>query len=87
MQEFKEIVEQYTPLKILDVPQARILMIGQIGAGKSSFFNTINSVLRGYITGQANSGSAEQSLTKVVSCWVFFTLFIKSTETAKCSDL
>jgi len=67
MKELKEAVETYTPLKDLNVPQARILLIGQVGAGKSSFFNTINSIFRGYITGQANSGSAEHSLTTVVS--------------------
>jgi hypothetical protein len=43
------------------------LLVGQVGAGKSSFFNTINSIFRGYITSQACSGNAEHSLTTVVS--------------------
>ena len=63
----KEKIERYKPLKELNVPQARILLVGQVGAGKTSFFNTINSVFRGYITRQACSGNAEHSLTTVVS--------------------
>ena len=69
MNELKEKIVRYKPLKALKVPHARFLMIGQIGAGKSSFFNTINSIFRGYITSQACSGNAEHSLTTVVSKW------------------
>ncbi|XP_076099515.1 interferon-induced protein 44-like [Mytilus galloprovincialis] len=61
----KEKVERYKPLKELNVQQARVLLVGQVGAGKTSFFNTINSVFRGYITRQACSGNAEHSLTTV----------------------
>ncbi|XP_071162520.1 interferon-induced protein 44-like [Mytilus edulis] len=64
-EELKEKVETYKPLKELNVPQARVLLVGQVGAGKTSFFNTINSVFRGYITRQACSGNAEHSLTTV----------------------
>ncbi|XP_072562781.1 interferon-induced protein 44-like [Paramormyrops kingsleyae] len=45
------------------VPQARILLIGQLKAGKSSFFNSINSIFRGNITNQAKAGEMEISLT------------------------
>lgn len=65
MQELKESIETYKPMKELKIPQAKILLIGQVGAGKSSFFNTINSIFRGYITSQACSGNAEHSLTTV----------------------
>ncbi|CAC5368437.1 unnamed protein product [Mytilus coruscus] len=64
-EELKEKVERYKPLKELNVPQARVLLVGQVGAGKTSFFNTINSVFRGYITRQACSGNAEHSLTTI----------------------
>jgi hypothetical protein len=67
LQELKKNIEQYKPLKVLNVDQARVLLVGQVGAGKSSFFNTINSIFRGYITSQACSGNADHSLTTVVS--------------------
>jgi predicted ATPase len=35
MNELKEKIGEYQPLKDLKVPQARFLMIGQVGAGKS----------------------------------------------------
>ncbi|XP_060559569.1 interferon-induced protein 44-like [Ruditapes philippinarum] len=38
-------------------------MTGPVGAGKSSFFNTIDSIYRGRITQRAGSGSSEHSLT------------------------
>ncbi|CAC5394346.1 unnamed protein product [Mytilus coruscus] len=61
----KEKIEQYKPLQELKVPQARLLLVGQVGAGKSSFFNTINSIFREHLTSQACSGNAEHSLTTV----------------------
>ncbi|XP_050406204.1 interferon-induced protein 44-like [Patella vulgata] len=59
----KKLIEDYVPLEDVGVRQARILLIGSVGAGKSSYFNTINSIFRGHVTGQANTGSAEASLT------------------------
>ncbi|XP_008304305.1 interferon-induced protein 44-like, partial [Stegastes partitus] len=45
------------------VSQARVLLVGPVGAGKSSFFNSINSVFRGHVTSQAMSGCSSTSLT------------------------
>ncbi|KAK3580744.1 hypothetical protein CHS0354_023024 [Potamilus streckersoni] len=65
LQQLMEKIENYCPPSVLPVSYAKILMIGPVGAGKSSFFNTINSVFKGRITYQASSGSAEHSLTTV----------------------
>merc|ERR1711892_635869 len=40
-----------------------VLLIGQISAGKSSFYNTIESVFSDYVTTRADAGAVEQSLT------------------------
>ncbi len=51
---------------VSSVKQARILLVGPVGAGKSSFFNSINSVFKGYVSSQANTGTAGTSLTTQV---------------------
>lgn len=55
-------ISEWKP-SVSSVRQARILMVGPVGAGKSSFFNSINSVFKGYVSGQANTGTAGSSLT------------------------
>lgn len=60
-------MEAFSLPRAVKVAQSRILIIGPVGAGKSSFFNTVASVFRGYVsTDQAASGSAEQSITSQV---------------------
>nr|XP_034306975.1 interferon-induced protein 44-like [Crassostrea gigas] len=61
----KEELVDYGPDSKTGVTAANILLIGQIGAGKSSFFNSVNSIFRGKITNKARSGSFEHSLTTV----------------------
>ncbi|XP_067085663.1 interferon-induced protein 44-like [Osmerus mordax] len=60
--ELIESIKQYKPI-ISSVSQIKVLLIGPIGAGKSSFFNSINSIFRGHVTNQALSGSSSTSLT------------------------
>ncbi|XP_022606962.1 interferon-induced protein 44-like [Seriola dumerili] len=48
---------------IKTVHQARVLLVGPVGAGKSSFFNSINSAFRGNMTSQAIAGTAGKSVT------------------------
>ncbi|KAK3610856.1 hypothetical protein CHS0354_039127 [Potamilus streckersoni] len=57
--------ENYEPPDALKLPETRILMVGPVGAGKSSFFNTLNSIFKGRITQRGYTGSAEHSLTTV----------------------
>ncbi|XP_050951333.1 interferon-induced protein 44-like isoform X2 [Labeo rohita] len=56
------LIQNHKPL-MTSVSQVRILMIGPVGAGKSSFFNSINSIFMGRITSKAMSGSTGTSLT------------------------
>ncbi|XP_023810029.1 interferon-induced protein 44-like [Oryzias latipes] len=60
--ELMETIRTYRPLNS-SVTQARVLLIGAVGAGKSSFFNSLNSIFRGHVTSQAISGSCSTSLT------------------------
>ncbi|XP_060578681.1 interferon-induced protein 44-like isoform X2 [Ruditapes philippinarum] len=64
----KQDIENYRPIHDFlssdtRFPRVNILLMGPIGVGKSSFFNTINSIFRGKIFGVARSGSSEHSLT------------------------
>ncbi|CAK6984151.1 interferon-induced protein 44-like [Scomber scombrus] len=60
--ELMESIQFYKPM-VDSVSQIRVLLIGAVGAGKSSFFNSINSVFRGHVTNQATAGSSSTSLT------------------------
>lgn len=62
MNGLKEKIQRYKPKADL-VPHARFLMIGLVQAGKSSCFNTVNSIFRGRITCQASAGLAVHSIT------------------------
>ncbi|XP_030583942.1 interferon-induced protein 44-like [Archocentrus centrarchus] len=64
-QKRKELIESIKSYKppVSSVTKARVLLIGPVGAGKSSFFNSVNSVFRGHVTSQAISGSSTTSLT------------------------
>ncbi|XP_078339733.1 interferon-induced protein 44-like isoform X2 [Crassostrea virginica] len=63
MKEIKENLLAYKPVSEAFVSAANILLLGQIGAGKSSFFNSVNSIFGGKITSKACSGSFEHSVT------------------------
>ncbi|XP_061594809.1 interferon-induced protein 44-like [Cololabis saira] len=54
--ELMESIETYEPTTS-SVSHAQILLIGPVGAGKSSFFNSVKSVFRGYVTNQAISST------------------------------
>uniref|UniRef100_A0A3B3BCW9 Uncharacterized protein n=1 Tax=Oryzias melastigma TaxID=30732 RepID=A0A3B3BCW9_ORYME len=41
---------------------ARILVVGAVGAGKSSFFNSFKSVFRGHVTNQGMAGNLSDGL-------------------------
>ncbi|XP_023930392.1 interferon-induced protein 44-like [Lingula anatina] len=59
---FDELVSFSTPSPA-KVPAARLLLVGSVGAGKSSFFNTVRSVFKGKVRSQAATGTAPHGLT------------------------
>ncbi|XP_073718339.1 interferon-induced protein 44-like [Misgurnus anguillicaudatus] len=61
-EELVKSLKTYKPL-VSSVNRVRILMIGPVGAGKSSFFNSINSIFMGHVTNKAIAGSTSTSLT------------------------
>ncbi|XP_039641301.1 interferon-induced protein 44-like [Perca fluviatilis] len=61
-QQLMKVIQSYKP-DIKTVHEARVLLVGPVGAGKSSFFNSINSAFRGNMTCQAIAGTAGKSVT------------------------
>uniref|UniRef100_A0A8D0GZN7 TLDc domain-containing protein n=1 Tax=Sphenodon punctatus TaxID=8508 RepID=A0A8D0GZN7_SPHPU len=63
--EREKIMEEIRTFKpnLNSVSQFRVLILGPVGAGKSSFFNSVNSVFWGYVTSQAIAGSDHASVT------------------------
>ncbi|XP_066299130.1 interferon-induced protein 44-like [Branchiostoma lanceolatum] len=59
----KQQVAAYKPRSCMSVSQVNVLLVGQVGSGKSSFFNTINSIYKGRVSSQAMAGSQPHSLT------------------------
>ncbi|XP_029004124.1 interferon-induced protein 44 isoform X2 [Betta splendens] len=47
-----------------DVSQARILLLGPVGSGKSSFISSVQSVFGGRVTNRAMVGSSSSSFTR-----------------------
>ncbi|XP_053776880.1 interferon-induced protein 44-like isoform X2 [Desmodus rotundus] len=54
----------YRPSEDL-VSEIRILLLGPVGSGKSSFFNSVKSVFQGHVTRQAAVGSDSTSITEL----------------------
>ncbi|XP_052788184.1 interferon-induced protein 44-like [Mya arenaria] len=65
LQELSQEVESLKPPDDLKIQEFRILLLGPVGSGKSSFCNTVTSVFRGRITQTANCGKAAHSITSV----------------------
>nr|XP_019598916.1 PREDICTED: interferon-induced protein 44-like [Rhinolophus sinicus]XP_019598917.1 PREDICTED: interferon-induced protein 44-like [Rhinolophus sinicus] len=47
------------------VSEIRILLLGPVGSGKSSFFNSVKSIFQGHVTRQATVGSDVTSITEM----------------------
>merc|ERR1712013_261580 len=56
-------VQTHKLCKDAGIKHVNILLVGEISAGKSSFFNSVESVFAGYVTARANSGFDVVSVT------------------------
>ena len=52
------------------IKNINVLLVGEVSSGKSSFFNTVESVFVGYVRARADTGIDERSITKKV--WPHF---------------
>lgn len=59
-----EDLRAYKPYADL-VSKIRILLLGPVGSGKSSFFNSVKSIFHGHVTRQATVGSDITSITEM----------------------
>lgn len=70
-------VGSYKP-RCPEAPEARVLLLGPVGSGKSSFISSVQSVFNGRVTNRAMVGSYSTSFTKKVRLtltpWVRFPL-------------
>ncbi|XP_062604762.1 interferon-induced protein 44-like [Saccostrea cucullata] len=66
-------IEKYTPLAEIgnhsNIPHVNILLLGRISSGKSSFFNTVDSVFKGRLSLRSRAGCASSSLTKSIDIY------------------
>ncbi|XP_072430887.1 interferon-induced protein 44-like [Chiloscyllium punctatum] len=69
-QELLKFIMEYQPYAS-SVSKARVLLIGPVGGGKSSFVNSVNSVLRGHVTNRTLVGSGPRSTTTLYSTYSF----------------
>ncbi|KAL3875306.1 hypothetical protein ACJMK2_038226, partial [Sinanodonta woodiana] len=63
MMDLKKEVRNFIYPSKSEITEANILLLGSVGAGKSSFINTIYSCFRGCYTSVAGSGLTDRSLT------------------------
>ncbi|KAH3776046.1 hypothetical protein DPMN_177459 [Dreissena polymorpha] len=58
-----EEIVAFKPPREMGLSAVRVLMLGPVGSGKSSFYNTINSVFKGRISQGARTGKSAHSIT------------------------
>ncbi|KAJ7993307.1 hypothetical protein DPEC_G00271070 [Dallia pectoralis] len=62
-QTLMDLISSYKPV-CKEETQARVLLLGPVGAGKSSFISSVQSAFKGRVTNRAMVGSSSASFTK-----------------------
>ena len=62
----KKEIQTHFVVEEAKIKNINVLLVGEISSGKSSFFNTVESVFAGYVTTRADTGTDKHSLTKTV---------------------
>ena len=66
--ELKDEIQTYSLTEGAGIDYVNVLLIGEISAGKSSFFNSVESLFTGRVTTRAGVGLSDGSLTTQV--WI-----------------
>ena len=73
----KEEVSDQKPKAVGDVDYFRIILVGQVGAGKSSFFNTVSSIYRCRIVSKARTGGLAGAKSLTTAVWLWYTAYTR----------
>ena len=65
----KEEIQTHELIEKAGIEFINVLLVGECSAGKSSFFNSVQSVFEGFVSSTAEAGQDEGSLTKQVLLW------------------
>ena len=62
----KKEIQTHALIEKAGIEFINVLLVGECSAGKSSFFNSVESVFTGHVTSTSEAGTDEGSLTKQV---------------------
>ena len=62
----KKEIQTHELIEKAGIEYINVLLVGECSAGKSSFFNSVESVFEGFVSSTAEAGTDEGSLTKQV---------------------
>ncbi|XP_060596774.1 uncharacterized protein LOC132750755 [Ruditapes philippinarum] len=65
-EEIKKRIKENNPNTYYDIARYNVLLLGQIGSGKSSFYNTLVTVFSGRLENRAAAGADETSVTNML---------------------
>ena len=66
-EKLKEEIQTHEIIEEAGIEQINVLLVGDVAAGKSSFFNSVESVFAGFVTSTAEAGPDAGIVTKQVA--------------------